>query len=131
MAAGENPASILAAYIEAHNSGDVDAAMAFFADDAVVRNHPQDFDDIATGDEIRQMEQENPLVQGSGEGMRIFDLVVTDSTVTFKHRFFWGADGIHSGGSAGCMGSWKDSVTVVDGKITLYTWGGVTREICS
>jgi hypothetical protein len=129
-APGEDPASILAAYFEAHNSGDVEAAIAFFADDAVVFDHPQDFDDIATGDEIRLLEREHPLVQGSGDGMEVFNVTVDGSTVTFHHRFFYGADGIHSGLVAGCAGSVFDSVTVVDGKITVYDWGTQTRTVC-
>jgi hypothetical protein len=125
------PASILAAYVEALNSGDVDAVMALYADDAVVKDHPRDFDDVATGvDEIRALISEAPLVQGSGEGMELFTVVVSGSTVTFHHRFFYGADGIHSGLVAGCTGGINDSMTVVDGKITVYDWGVQTRTVC-
>lgn len=132
QATSDDPAVILAAYVEALNSGDVDAAMAFYADDAVVKDHPADLDDIATGvDEIRSLAETSPRAQGSGDGMEISGLDVSGSTVTFNHRFFWGADGDQSGGSAGCVFSINDKVTVVDGKITLYDWGIPSQTPCS
>ena len=120
----DDPASVLADYAEARNSGDVDAAMAFYADDAVVRGHPLDDDDVATGiDEIRVLQEQNPSVQGSGAGLEYFDIAVSGSTATFTHTFRYGGDGIASGGSAGCVGGTDNTATVEDGKITLYVWG--------
>jgi hypothetical protein len=125
------PASVLSAYGEALNSSDIDAVMALYADDAVVRDHPRDFDNIATGiDEIRALISEAPLVQGSGDGIEYFNVVESGATVMFHHRFFYGPNGIHSGGEAGCAGGVNDSITVVDGKITVYNWGIEMRTVC-
>lgn len=107
--------------------------MAFYADDAVVKNHPLDDDFVATGiDEIRALEEKVPAVQGSGDGVEFFDIVVSGSTVTFSYRFSW--DRTRSGGavmSAGCAGDTANTATIEDGKITLYNWNfGSTPSVC-
>ena len=120
----DDPASVLADYAEARNSGDVDAVMGFYADDARVGRHPLDTDGMATGlDEIRVLEEQIPAIQGSGAGLEYSDMVVTGSDVSFSHAFFYGADGTASGGSAGCAGGLDDLAIVEDGKITFYGWG--------
>ena len=127
----DDPASVLADYAEARNSGDVDAVMAFYADDAVFIGHALDDDGVATGiDEIRVLEEQVPAVQGSGAGVEYFDIVVSGSTATFRHRFFYGADGTRSGGSAGCGGGIDAKVTVDNGKITLRERGTGSRSVC-
>jgi hypothetical protein len=119
-----DPATVLAAYAEARNAGDVDGAVAFYAEDAVVRDHPFDDDGVATGiDEIRALEEQIPAVQGSGEGLEYLDMEVFGSTATFGHSFWYGADGITSGGVDGCSGGVGATATVEGGKITLYDWG--------
>ncbi len=128
----DDPASVLVAYAEARSSGDVDATMAFYADDAVVMGHPLDDDDVATGiDEIRVLEEQVPAVQGSGAGTEYFDIVVSGSTATFKHTFRYGADGTRSGGSAGCGGAIDNMATIEDGKITLLVPGIESTSLCS
>jgi ketosteroid isomerase-like protein len=119
-----DPAALLADYADTRNSGDVDGVMAFYTEDAVVENHPLDDDGVAIGvDEIRALEEEVPAIQGTGDGIEYIDMVVSGSTVTFNHRFFYGSDGTASGGSAGCAGGRDDEARVEDGKITWVAWG--------
>ena len=130
---GADPAAVLADYVEARNSGDVDAAMAFYADDAVVKDHPlhPDSTSVATGiAEIRALEEQIPAVQGSGDGIELVDMEVSGNTVLFSSRFFYGADGARARSGAGCAGSVRNSVTVEDGKITLYDIGSESPTLC-
>jgi ketosteroid isomerase-like protein len=129
----DDPASVLTDYAENRNSGDIDAVMALYADDAVVTDHVLDDDGVATGiDEIRVLEEQIPAVQGSGDGIEIFDVVVSGSTATFKTRFFYGADGVrNTSGSAGCSGSLDHTVTVESGKMTVLDWGTGSSSLCS
>jgi len=84
-----DPAAVLADYKDARNSGDVDAVIGFYAEDAVVKNHPRDGDAIADGvDEIRVLEGQVPGIQGSTGGIEFTDMVVSGNTVTFNHKFF-------------------------------------------
>jgi acetyl esterase/lipase len=103
------------------NTGDLDAQLALYADDAVVTGHPLDDDGSATGvDAIRQLED----FQGEFPGTvtEYVDLGVSGDTVTFDHRFFT-AEGE-------CFGAVGNEVTVVDGKITRYVWGVLDDGIC-
>jgi ketosteroid isomerase-like protein len=118
-----DPAGVLADYQEARNSGDVDAVLAFYAEDAVVKDHPRDDDGIANGvDEIRSLEAPVPEIQGSAGGIEFTDMVVSGDTVTFNHKFFI-ADGA-------CFGGLGGQITVEDGKITLYDWGPEDPSQC-
>jgi ketosteroid isomerase-like protein len=120
----DDPASVLTDYAESRNSGDIDAVMAFYADDAVVMGHPLDNDDVAAGiDEIRVLQEQIPSLQGSASGIEYFDIVVSGSTATFSHAFHW------SGG--GCSGGIDNTATVEDGQIVLFVWGTGDQDLCS
>ncbi len=110
------PDEVLVDLQNVRNSGDVDAVMALYAEDAVVRDHPLDADGIATGvDEIRFLEAQVPGIQGSTGGIEFRDMTVSGSTVTFNTKFL-NAEG-------DCFGGMGHQVTVEDGKITLADWG--------
>ncbi len=112
----DDPAGVLADYAEARNSGDVDAVMASYADDAVYENHPLDNDELATGvAEIRSLEARVPQIQGSTGGIEYTEMVVSGNTVTFSHTF-------HNA-QGDCFGSAGNGVTVEGDKITLYVSG--------
>ena len=120
----DDPASVLADYAETRISGDVDAVMAFYTTDAVVKGHPLDNDDVATGiDEIRVLQEQIPARQGSAAGIEYLDVVVSGSTVTFSHAFRWGG--------GGCSGGIDNAATVEDGKIVGYVWGTDSKDPCS
>ncbi len=111
-----DPSEVLQDYQEARNSGDVDAVMGLYAEDAVVENHPRDSDGVANGVlEIRILEAQVPGLQGSTGGIEFTDLVVSGNTETFKETFF-NEDG-------DCFSAAGNEVTVEDDKITLYVWG--------
>ncbi len=114
------PDEVLVDLQNVRNSGDVDAVMALYAEDAVVENHPLDApldaDEVATGvDEIRSLEAQVPGIQGSTGGIEFTDLVVSGNTVTFKSTFF--------NEEGDCFSGAGNEVTVEDGKITLFVWG--------
>ena len=132
VAGQTSPEEVLADYTAAINSGDIDGAMEFYAEDAVVENHPLDDDGVATGTaEIRALEEQVPAIQGSGDGIELIDQAVSGNTVTFNEMFFWrrtaGAD---SGVIPACESSTDNQVTVEDGKITLYVWGPDSEILC-
>jgi hypothetical protein len=82
-----DPSVVVTDYLDARNTGDLDAQLALYADDAVVTGHPLDDDGSATGvDAIRQLED----FQGEFPGTvtEYVDLGVSGDTVTFDHRFF-------------------------------------------
>ncbi len=111
-----NPTAVLTDYQDARNALDVDAVMALYADDAVLRDHPLDNDGIATGvAEIRVVEAKVPGSQGPTGRIEFIDTTVSGNTVTFNHRFM--------NNSGDCFGGAGDQVTVEDGRITLYDWG--------
>lgn len=111
-----DPAAVLADYQEARNSGDVDAVMAFYVEDAVVEDHPLGGDGVATGVlEIRGLEAQVPGIQGSTGGIEYTDIVVSGNTVTFNTKF------LNSGGN--CFGAAGIVVTVEEGKITSWVYG--------
>jgi ketosteroid isomerase-like protein len=112
----EDPESVLRAYEAARNSGETDAVMALYAEDAVVENHPLDTTSPATGVlEIRGYEGQVPSIQGSTGGTEYTELEVSGNTVTFNHAF------VNDDGT--CFGGTGNQVTVDDDKITLFVWG--------
>ena len=111
-----SPAEVLADFEEARNSGDIDAVMALYTEDAVVENHPAADNGISTGvAEIRVLELSALRIQGSTGSIEFIDSVVSGNTVTFKERFHNPAGECFSGGG--------NEVTVEDGKITRFVWG--------
>ncbi len=130
-AADASPEEVLADYAAARNSGDVDGVIEFYAEDAVVENHPLDDDGIATGTaEIRALEEQMPGIQGSGDGVEFLDMVVSGNTVTFNAMFFRRGAEADSSVIQGCSGSKDHQVTVEDGKITLYVHGPESEILC-
>jgi len=130
-AADASPEEVLADYTATRNSGDVPGVMEFYAEDAVVENHPLDDDGVATGTaEIRALEEQVPGHQRSGDGIEIIDMVVSGNIVTFDYLFF--SLGAEAGPDViqGCLGARDSQVTVEDGKITLYVWGPESEILC-
>ncbi len=132
VAGQTSPEEVLADYVAAINSGDVDGAMEFYAEDAVVENVPWfDDDGIATGTaEIRALEEQSFAFQGSGDGVELIDMAVSGNTVTFSTRFFRRGAEADSSVIQGCSGSKDNQVTVEDGKITLYVHGPESEILC-
>lgn len=124
-----DPAAVLADYEETRNTGDVDALMSFYADDAVVTNHPQDShslgedEPVATGVvEIRILEFGRPAFQRSEDATEFFNIESSGDVVTFDQRFF--------NNSGDCFGNRGSEVTVEGDKFTLYAWGTQDDSLC-
>jgi len=130
-AADASPGEVLTDYTAARNSGDVDGVIEFYAEDAVVENHPLDDDGIATGTaEIRALEEQVPAIQGSGDGIELIDVGVSGNTVTFDTRFFRRGAEADSSVIPFCGGARDNQVTVEDGKITLFVHGPESEILC-
>jgi ketosteroid isomerase-like protein len=116
-------AGVLADYEDARNSGDVDAVMAFYAEDAVVVGHPLDSDGLAMGlIEIHRLENRVPRIQGSTGGIEYTEMVVSGNTVTFNTTFH------NSEGD--CFGEAGHRVTVENGRITRWVGGSADPSLC-
>lgn len=118
--ATDNPTDVVGAYIDAYNAGDVDAAVALFADDAVITEHPM-AQQAEGPDEIRALvvadiEQSD---QG-GDSYEISNLQVTGSTTTWDHR--WKSDG----GNV-CTATGHEAV-IEDGKIITWVFPTATID---
>jgi len=121
----EDPAAVLAAYEDARNAKDVDALVALYADDAVVIGHPLDGDKLAEGvDEIRALERQVPMYMGANGFTEFRTIEVSGNTATFKQKFVNNAGACFSDNDTGK----GNTVTVVDGKITLYVWDDVEGQ---
>ena len=121
-AAASDPAAILAEYQGASNTGDIDALISLYAEDAVVTDHPLDDDGLTEGVEaIRALDEFGTSIQRSEDATEFVDVRVSGNSVTFGHRF-WNNRGQ-------CFGGGGHEVTVEDGKITRYAWG-TSGEAC-
>ena len=130
-AADASPEEVLTDYAAARNSGDINAVVAFYAEDAVVENHPLDDDGIATGTaEIRVLEEQVPGHQGSGDGVEYIDILVSGNRVTFDYMFFSRPAGADLSVIPSCLGATDNQVTVEDGKITVFVYGPESETLC-
>jgi ketosteroid isomerase-like protein len=121
--AADDPAAVLADYLEVWNAEDAEAVMVFYAEDAVIEGHPEDSDGLATGkSEILPIEVRMQGHQGSTGVMEFIDMEVSGDTVTF--------DNIFHNGDGDCFSSTGDKVTVADDKITLFVFGALDADLC-
>ncbi len=127
----------LAAYATARNSGDIDAVVGLFEEHGEQKRHPLDTDGYMNGSsEIRTVESRVLALQGSGSGVEFFDIEVADGSstidpdLTFRWRFFYGADGTESGGEAGCVGGKNGNAFIVNGRIAFLDWGFEDATAC-
>jgi hypothetical protein len=128
--ADSDPAGVIEDYQEARNSGDMDALMALYADDAVITGHPLDSNSLgdpglepfADVDQLRLIESDRASFQRPEDATEFFNIQVEGNRVSFDDRFF-NEDG-------DCFGRSGGEVTVEDGKITLYDWGPSDDSLC-
>jgi ketosteroid isomerase-like protein len=107
----EDPAAVLAAYEDARNARDFDALRALYADDAVITGYPLDASDppVADVDEIVSHER------GVFAQTSFVEVEVSGRQATFTLLFLRDGD---------CEANADNQITVEDGEITSYTWGG-------
>jgi hypothetical protein len=119
----EDPAAVVADYLEVWNAENAEAVMVFYTEDAVIEGHPSDTDDLATGkSEILAVETTIHRNQGPTGTMEYVNMEVSGDTVTFDNIF------INSGGQ--CFSSTGSVLTVEDGKIALVVWGDTDGDVC-
>jgi hypothetical protein len=122
--AAEDPAAVVADYLEVWNSEDGAAVMVFYAEDAVIEGHPSEASDgLATStSEIAAIEVSLNGFQGSTGTMEYVNMVVSGDTVTF--------DSIFINGSGSCFSAGGGVLTVKDGKIARVVWGNTDTDLC-
>ncbi len=118
-----DPAAVLADYLEVWNTEDAEAVMVFYAEDAVVENHPTVGGVLATGkSEILVIEARLDAAQGSTGTMEYLNMEVSGDTVTFDNIFY--------NGSGECFSSAGSEATIENDLITLIVWGDTDADLC-
>jgi ketosteroid isomerase-like protein len=122
--AADDPAAVVADYLEVFNAEDGDAVIGFYAKDAVIEGHPEESSDgLATStSEILGIETAMNIHQGSTGTMEFINMEVSGDTVTFDNIF------INEDGD--CFSSTGSVMTVEDDKIALYVWGDLDAGLC-
>ncbi|MDC3402458.1 nuclear transport factor 2 family protein [bacterium] len=112
-----DPVEVVEGYVAAYNAQDIDAVMAFFAEDAVIVDGTERIEgaEAIRAEELGAFEFHAP----GGEAYSISNVVVTDNAVTWDRLF----EGIaHT-----CVGT-GDEAVVEDGKIVMWTFASVTCD---
>ena len=118
-----DPAAVLTDYLEVWNAEDGEAVMVFYAEDAVIENHPTVNGVTATGkSEILVIEASLDGFQGSTGTMEYVNMEVSGDTVTF--------DNIFLNASGECFSSGGNEATIENDLITLVVWGDTDTDLC-
>ena len=118
-----DPAAVLADYLEVWNAEDGEAVMVFYAEDAVIENHPTVDRVTATGkSEILVIEASLDGFQGSAGTMEYVNMEVSGDTVTF--------DNIFISGDGSCFSSGGSEATIENDLIVLVVWGDTDTDLC-
>ena len=118
-----DPAAVLSNYLEVWNAEDGQAVMVFYAEDAVVENHPTADRVKATGtSEILVIEASLDGFQGSAGTMEYVNMEVSGDTVTF--------DNIFISGDGSCFSSGGSEATIENDLIVLVVWGDTDTDLC-
>lgn len=116
---GRGPASVLFAFQDAYNAGDLDAAADLFDSDALLTGYP--FTAVANGaDEIRLALQAGDRELAPGGKYEMTELVVSDQTITFRHS---------RTDVANCATAPGHRMVVRDGRILEWEWPK-TSQVC-
>jgi hypothetical protein len=118
-----DPAAVLTDYLEVWNAEDGEAVMVFYAEDAVIENHPNVGGVTLTGkSEILANEVSMDGFQGSTGTMEYVNMEVSGDTVTF--------DNIFINGQGTCFSSGGSETTIENDLITLVVWGDTATDLC-
>ncbi len=104
--------AVIAAYIAAYNSGDIDRVMSMFSEASVVTGHP--FADSPTGLAAIRSIQLADLASAGPDAYTISNVEVTGDTVTWDH--VW----TNSNGTDYCQ--FGQNAVVESGSILSWTW---------
>ena len=118
-----DPAAVVTEYLEVWNAENGEAVMVFYAEDAVVENHPNVDGATATGkSEILVIEEGMQRNQGSTGTMEYLNMEVSGNTVTY--------DNIFINGDGACFSSAGSEMTIENGLITRLVWGDTSADLC-
>jgi ketosteroid isomerase-like protein len=121
--AADDPAAVVAEYLEVWNAEDGEAVMVFYAEDAVVENHPNVDEKTMTGKaQILLIEEGMNGHQGSTGTMEYVNMEVSGDTVTF--------DSIFINASGTCFSAGGGETTIENELITLVVWGDTDTDLC-
>jgi ketosteroid isomerase-like protein len=122
--AADDPAAVVADYLEVFNAEDGEAVMVFYTNDAVIEGHPDESSDgLATStSEILAIETAMNRHQGTTGTMEYLNMEVSGDTVTL--------DNIFINGSGDCFSSTGSAMIVEDDKIALIVWGNPEGGLC-
>lgn len=118
-----DPAAVAADYLEAFNTEDAEAVMAFYAEDGVIEGHPDDGGGLATGKaEILFLEELVDGYQGDQGKLDYINMEVSGNTVTF--------DTIFRNAQGKCFSFTGTELTVENDLIALVVWGERDQSFC-
>jgi ketosteroid isomerase-like protein len=118
-----DPVAVLTDYLEVWNAEDGEAVMVFYAEDAVIENHPNVDGVTATGkSEILAIETSLDGFQGSTGTMEYVNMEVSGDTVTF--------DSIFINGQGACFSSGGNEATIENDLIVLIVWAQTDTDLC-
>ena len=110
---GDDAGEVVEQYVEAYNSGDIDAVMAVFTDNSVVYGHP--FSPESAGlTAIRSVQIDDLAAGAATDAYSISNVEVNGDTVTWDH--VW----VSSSGDEICQEG--QTAVIEDGKILTWTW---------
>lgn len=118
-----DPVAVAAGYLEAFNTDDAEAVMAFYAEDGVIEGHPDDSGGLATGKaEILFLEELVDGYQGSTGMLEYINMEASGNTVTF--------DTIFRNAQGRCFSFAGTELTVENDLIALVVWGERDQSFC-
>ena len=106
---------VLESYTTAINAHDLDRAMSFFAENAVISGYPTRTADLVGLDPIRDAEAGVLTFAAREDASRWTDVIVKGNTVSFGHVFLTR--------SGECFSGEGHTVSVDGGKIVTWDWG--------
>jgi hypothetical protein len=109
-----NAAAVIEAYEAAYNSGDIDAIVAVFSEDAVITDHAMFRGELTGPAEIQSLHLDDMSRAAEGDAYSISNVEADGDTVTWDH--VW----TDNRGEEWCLEG--QSAVVTEGKIVTWTW---------
>jgi hypothetical protein len=117
-----NAAAVIEAYEAAYNSGDIDAIVAVFSEDAVITGHPSGQGPATGLTEIESLHVRDMNSAAEADAYSFTNIETDGDTVTWDHVWTNGA------GEDGCGEA--NSAVVTEDKIVTWTWAPTSSFPC-
>jgi uncharacterized protein (TIGR02246 family) len=115
-------AAVIEAYEAAYNSGDLDAVVAVFSEDAVITGHPSGQGPATGLTEIESLHVRDMNSAAEADAYSFTNIETDGDTVTWDHVWTNGA------GEDGCGEA--NSAVVTEDKIVTWTWAPTSSFPC-